>query len=48
MTDAELHREEWIAERAGILEFDAGLPRNIAERLAVQFWRTSQREQGTP
>jgi hypothetical protein len=35
VTDAELHRQEWIAERAGILEHDAGYPRIEAETLAT-------------
>ena len=38
MTDADLHREEWIAERAGILEFEAGYPREIAEVMARVQW----------
>jgi len=38
MTDAELHRQEWIAERAGILEHDAGYPRIVAEALAKAMW----------
>ena len=38
MTDYELHREEWIAERAAILEFEAGYPREQAEGIAQQSW----------
>jgi hypothetical protein len=32
------NRREWIEERAGILEYDAGLPRPDAERLAREQW----------
>ena len=43
MTDAELHREEWIEERAGILEHDAGYPRIEAETLARAMWSDRER-----
>jgi hypothetical protein len=45
MTDAELHREEWIEERAGILEHDAGYPRIVAEALAKAMWSDYSRAQ---
>lgn len=31
-------RDEYIAERAAIMEFDAGLPRAEAERRAAAEW----------
>lgn len=31
-------RDEWIAERAAIMEFDAKIPRRTAEGLAKQEW----------
>ena len=43
MTDAELHRQEWIDERAGILEHDAGYPRIVAETLARAMWSDRER-----
>lgn len=43
MIDADLHREEW-GERAAILEFEAGYPREQAEVMARWYW--SQREAG--
>jgi hypothetical protein len=45
VTDAELHRQEWIAERAGILEHDAGYPRIVAEALAKAMWSDYSRAQ---
>jgi len=45
MTDAELHRQEWIEERAGILEFDAGYDRTVAEALAKAMWSDYSRAQ---
>lgn len=39
MRQAELEREEWIEERSAILEYEAGFPRHIAERMAVEQWR---------
>jgi hypothetical protein len=42
VSDAELHRQEWIAERAGILEHDAGYPRIVAEALAKAMWSDYQ------
>ena len=45
MTEAELHREEWIEERAGILEFDAGYERIVAEALAKAMWPDHKRAQ---
>jgi hypothetical protein len=48
MSEAELHREEWIEERAAILEFEAGFPRASAERMAVQQWQEAQRKQVAP
>lgn len=35
----DLEREEWIEERSAILEYEAGFPRHIAERMAVEQWR---------
>lgn len=46
MTDADLSRLEWIAERAAILEFDAGLAHDVAEIIAEQMWRRMQAEKG--
>ncbi len=43
MSDDQLHRQEWIAERAGILEHDAGYPRIAAEELAKAMWSDYQR-----
>lgn len=45
MTEAELHRHEWIEERAGLLKFDAGYPREIAEVMARLQW--TEHEKGT-
>ncbi len=45
MDDAELSRQEWIEERAAILEFNAGLPRHEAERLAQQCWLNWEADQ---
>lgn len=45
MTDADLHREEWIAERAGILEFEAGYTREQAEVMARSYWTQREAEQ---
>jgi hypothetical protein len=45
VTDAELHREEWIEERAGILEHDAGYDRTVAEALAKAMWSDYSRAQ---
>ena len=45
MTETELHREEWIEERAGILEFEAGLPREVAEERATAQYDDHQRAQ---
>ena len=45
MTEAELHREEWIEERAGILEFEAGFPREVAEERAAAQYDDHQRAQ---
>lgn len=45
MTNDELHREEWIEERAGILEFEAGYERIVAEALAKAMWSDHQRAQ---
>lgn len=35
----DLEREEWIEERSAILEYEAGFPRHLAERMAVSQWR---------
>lgn len=36
MTDSD---REWVAERAAILEFDGGMTRAQADRIAVQLWQ---------
>jgi hypothetical protein len=46
MTDADLHRREWIEERAAIREFDGGMPRQQAEVMARLDWQN--REQPKP
>jgi len=38
MSDAELNRQEWIEERAAILEFDSGFTRLQAELEARRLW----------
>jgi hypothetical protein len=38
VSDEELHREEWLAERAALLEFSAGLSRAEAEAAAIGMW----------
>ena len=38
-TEIDLGREEWIEERSAILEYEAGFPRHLAERMAVAQWR---------
>jgi hypothetical protein len=38
MTDYELHREEWIEERIGILMHSAGYSEDGAEALARAQW----------
>ncbi len=43
MTEAQLHRHEWTSERAAILEFDAGYPREIAEVMARVQWAEYER-----
>ncbi len=45
MTEADLHRSEWIEERAGILEHDAGYPRIEAEAVAKAMWSDYSRAQ---
>ena len=42
MTDYELHREEWIAERTAILIHEAGYSEEAAERMALQFWAVEE------
>ncbi|MFM2193449.1 MAG: hypothetical protein RLZZ460_119 [Chloroflexota bacterium] len=45
MTDADLARQEWLDERAAVLEFEAKFPRDEAERLALVMWAAKvQRE----
>jgi hypothetical protein len=46
MTESDLHRAEWIAERAGIREFDANMPRDIAEVMARQDWLRYVKDSG--
>jgi hypothetical protein len=43
MTESALHRHEWTQERAAILEFEAGYPREIAEVMARVQWGEYQR-----
>jgi len=38
MTDVPRNAWEWIEERAAILEYDAGLPRHVAEVRAFMLW----------
>ena len=38
MTDADLHREEWIAERAAIYEYEAGKTFTQALAMAIDEW----------
>ena len=38
MTPAEQSRDEWIEERAAILEYDAGYDQPTAERIAKRLW----------
>jgi len=45
VTDADLHCSEWIEERAGLLEFEAGYPREIAEVMARLQWAERPKEQ---
>jgi hypothetical protein len=47
-TDTDLARDEWLAERAAILEFEAGMSRPQAERMARKLWEmmTNDRETG--
>ena len=41
----ETARQEWLDERAAVLEYDAKFPRHEAERLAVAMWEAKvQRE----
>jgi hypothetical protein len=42
VSDAELNRQEWIDERAGILEHDAFVPRAMAEQWAREQWDERQ------
>ena len=37
MTDYELHREEWIAERAGMI-MENGCGPFVAESVAIRMW----------
>lgn len=46
MTEAELHREEWIEERAALLEFEGGLTRELADRRAAEQWLEYAAERG--
>jgi hypothetical protein len=45
MTDADLARQEWLDERAAVLEFDAKFPRDEAERLALVMWEAKVRRE---
>ena len=38
MSELELQREEWIEERAGLREFEAGMGRAEAEAMARRDW----------
>jgi hypothetical protein len=44
MNDADLHREEWISERAAIREYDGGMARQQAEVMARLDWQKRQQE----
>ncbi|MFO0335556.1 MAG: hypothetical protein ACK53C_11125 [Pseudomonadota bacterium] len=46
MTEAKLHREEWIEERAALLEFEAGYTRAEADRMAAEQWRQYAADRG--
>ncbi len=37
----EYDKQEWLEERAAIIEFDGGLPRAEAERLALECWNNA-------
>jgi len=37
MTDADLHRREWLLERAGLLMSD-GWPQLLADHRAAELW----------
>lgn len=37
MTDYELHRKEWLRERAGMLMSD-GMPKQLADHRALEMW----------
>ena len=37
MTDAELHREEWLLERSGMLMAD-GMTQELADHRALEMW----------
>jgi hypothetical protein len=47
-TDAELHRREWIEERAGILQADGGMDAAAAGTLAAQMWIDYRADRDTP
>lgn len=46
--DAREHKREWIEERAGILEHEAGYERELAHALARVQWRQYANERGLP
>ena len=48
MTDAELSRQEWIEERAAILEFCSGITRLQAELEARRLWEQHVRRWNAP
>lgn len=48
MMDAREHKREWIEERAGILEHDAGYAPEVALPLARRLWQEYARERGLP
>lgn len=48
MTEAERHKAEWIEERAGILEHDAGYRPEVALAMARTMWRGYANERGLP
>ena len=45
MTEFDIPRREWIEERMAIREFEAGMPRVIAEVMARQDWKRYAEEQ---
>ena len=38
MTEKEREREDWLEERAAIIEYEGGYARGVAEDLALEMW----------